>query len=194
MSNTTSLWIAWFRCTSARSRNSSFVSRRSFIPHRLNNSGFTLVEILVVLVIIGITLALVSVNFAKDDRAELRDEAQRLALLYQAARDEAISTGKAVAWVSSGPQYGFFHNDADNKWTDAIADAPFTGQSFAPRITLIDLQVNGAKVPLDTPVVFSSSGMNAPFQATLDIAGERLGISGDAVGLIEIQKMTGDGK
>jgi general secretion pathway protein H len=150
-------------------------------------SGFTLVEILVVLVIIGITLALVSVNFAKDDRAELRDEMRRLALLYQAARDEAIGTGKPLAWVANGPQYGFFHNDANNKWSEAIDEAPFTTQTFASRITLVDLQVNGVKVPLDTPVVFSSSGMNAPFQATLDIGGDRLGITGDAVGQIQIQ-------
>jgi general secretion pathway protein H len=194
MRNTTSLSIGWFQSASARGSVASFALRRAVIRHLVRYGGFTLVEILVVLVIIGITLALVSVNFAKDDRAELRDEAQRLALLYQAARDEAISTGKAVAWVANGPQYGFFHHDADNKWGDAIAEAPFTGQSFAPRITLIDLQVNGAKVPLDTPVVFSSSGMNTPFQATLDIAGERLGIMGDAVGLIQIQRMNDEGK
>jgi general secretion pathway protein H len=194
MRNTTSLLIVLSQSASARSKVSSFASRRSLLLHRFRNSGFTLVEILVVLVIIGITLALVSVNFAKDDRAELRDEAQRLALLYQAARDEAISTGKAVAWVANGPQYGFFHHDADNKWSDAIGEAPFTEQSFAPRITLVELQVSGAKVPLDTPVVFSSSGMNAPFQATLDIAGERLEITGDAVGLIQIQRMKDEGK
>ena len=194
MRNPTSLLIALFQRASARGSVASFASRRSFIRHRFRNSGFTLVEILVVLVIIGITLALVSVNFAKDDRAELRDEAQRLALLYQAARDEAISTGKAVAWVANGPQYGFFHHDADDKWSEAIAEAPFTGQSFAPRITLVELQVDGAKVPLDTPVVFSSSGMNTPFLATLDIAGDRLGITGDAVGLIEIQRLNDEGK
>ena len=156
-------------------------------PFRLH-SGFTLVEILVVLVIIGITLALVSVKFAKDDRAELRDEARRLGLLYQAARDEAISTGKPIAWVASGPQYGFFHHDEENKWVAPIDEGPLTVQTFASRITLVDLQVNGTKVPLDTPVVFSSSGMNAPFQATLDIAGERLAITGDAGGQIQVQQ------
>jgi general secretion pathway protein H len=193
MRKTTSPVIRLLQGVPARSL-SSLASRRPLITHRLPGGGFTLVEILVVLVIIGITLALVSVNFAKDDRAELRNEAQRLALLYQAARDEAISTGKAVAWVANGSQYGFFHSDADNKWSDAIAEAPFTGQSFAPRITLVELQVNGAKVALDTPVVFSSSGMNTPFQAMLDSAGERLGITGDVVGLIQIQRMNDEGK
>ena len=193
MRNSTSLLIARFQ-PAARGGVACCATRRSFVLRRFRNSGFTLVEILVVLVIIGVTLALVSVNFAKDDRAELRDEAQRLALLYQAARDEAISTGKAVAWVANGTQYGFFHNDADNKWGDAIAEVPFTGQTFAPRISLVDLQVNGAKVPLDTPLVFSSSGMNAPFLTTLDIAGERLGITGDALGLIQIQRLQDEGK
>jgi general secretion pathway protein H len=159
-------------------------------PHTGNrraSSGFTLIEILVVLIIIGVALALISVNFARDPRNELRDEAQRLALLFQAARDEAITTGKPVAWIANGPQYGFFHRDAQNQWKAPLTEAPLVVQSFPPAIALADLQVNAAKVPPDTPVIFSASGANAPFRATLDIGGERLVISGDAVGQIAIQ-------
>jgi general secretion pathway protein H len=160
------------------------------VGNRRASRGFTLVEILVVLIIIGVALALISVNFARDPRNELRDEAQRLALLFQAARDEAIATGKPLAWIANGPQYGFFHRDAENQWKVPLTEAPLVVQSFPPAIALADLRVNAAKVPPDTPVIFSASGANAPFQATLDIAGQQLIISGDAAGQIAIQDAT----
>ncbi|MDP2785168.1 MAG: prepilin-type N-terminal cleavage/methylation domain-containing protein, partial [Sulfurimicrobium sp.] len=62
------------------------------------NSGFTLIEMLVVLVVIGIIVAMIGVNLAPDPRQSLDTEARRLALLLEQARDEAMSSGSSIAF------------------------------------------------------------------------------------------------
>ena len=56
----------------------------------------TLLELLVVLVIVGILLGAVALNAAPGDRQWLQGEAQRIALLLQLARDEAIVRDRAA--------------------------------------------------------------------------------------------------
>ena len=51
----------------------------------------TLVQIALVLVIAGITLGMVSFNAVPSERQALQNDAQRIALLLQLARDEAIA-------------------------------------------------------------------------------------------------------
>jgi len=150
-------------------------------------TGFTLVEILIVLVIIGIGIALVSVNFRVDPKAQLRDETQRLALLLQATRTEAISTGKSLAWIAGPTKYGFYTRDEDRRWTVAFNDPPLAESNLPSQMTLADVQINGAKVPVATPLIFSSSGLNTPFQLELRTIGERgehMWIVGEAGGNI----------
>jgi general secretion pathway protein H len=146
--------------------------------------GFTLVEILIVLVVIGITIALVSVNFRRDAKTELRDVTQHLALLLQAARTEAISTGKSLAWIAGPATYGFYTRDKERHWTVAFNDPPLVEGALPSQISLVDVQISGAKVPIETPVVFSSSGFNAPFQLELGTGDERMLVIGDAGGNI----------
>lgn len=62
------------------------------------HAGFTLLELLVVLVIAGITLGIVSFNAMPSPRQALQNEAQRIALLLQLARDEAIVRDRAIAF------------------------------------------------------------------------------------------------
>ena len=53
------------------------------------HQGFTLLELLVVLVIVSILLGAVALNAIPGNGQLLQDDAQRIALLLQAARDEA---------------------------------------------------------------------------------------------------------
>ncbi|HVK56892.1 MAG TPA: GspH/FimT family pseudopilin [Burkholderiales bacterium] len=156
-------------------------------PVRSSHAGFTLIEILIVLVIVGITIALISVNFRRNDKAEVRDQAERLALLLQAARTEAISTGKSLAWIGNASTYGFFTRDEDRRWTVAFTDPPLTGGHLTPPISLIDVQINGARTPIATPLVFSSSGLNARFKLELGTAETRMLVIGESGGNIHVK-------
>ena len=64
--------------------------------------GYTLLEVLVVLVIIGIAVALAQIHFSRSPAQSLADEAHRLARILELARDEAMTQGCTIAWVSRG--------------------------------------------------------------------------------------------
>ena len=164
---------------------SSFLRRPSSLA-----SGFTLIEILVVLLVIGISIALVGVNLHRDPKQELREQSQRLALLLQAARSEAITSGKSLAWIAQPPNYGFYTRDGDRKWTVAMTDDPFGPGVFPGQVSLADVEINHARVPMDTPLVFSASGLNPSFRLELDYAGARMLVLGDAGGSIRAGEAT----
>ena len=57
-------------------------------------SGFTLIEIMAVVVIIGLTMAFVMPNLAANRSSRLRDQSLDLATRIELARERAILTGK----------------------------------------------------------------------------------------------------
>ncbi len=60
--------------------------------------GFTLLEMLVVLVIAGLLVSLASLAMTRNPRTDLNEEAQRLALLFESAGDEAQVRARPIAW------------------------------------------------------------------------------------------------
>jgi general secretion pathway protein H len=78
------------------------VIRRSIPPR----NGFSLVELMVVVFVMALLAGVVVLSLPGDQRLA-RDEAQRFAARTLAARDEAISGGRAVALVVSGAGYYF---------------------------------------------------------------------------------------
>lgn len=85
------------------------------------DSGFTLVELMMVIVVIGLATAAV-VWALPDPRGRLADEAARFAGRIRAARDLAIAGGRPVSvWVTPGG-YGF-DTRRGGAWM-AMADKP----------------------------------------------------------------------
>ncbi len=147
--------------------------------------GFTLIEILIVMVIMAIMLALVAAKIGPDDKQALRDEAKRLALLMEHTRDEALSTGHSLAWGAEGAHYRFYQYTRPD-WAPLTNDEVLRERDFNAQVTLTDLEINNQKAKLDDLVVFAPSGMNLPFRIVLDLKGERIGISGDHLGKISL--------
>jgi general secretion pathway protein H len=77
--------------------------------------GFTLIELLVVLVIIGLTLGLTVMNAAPTQAQAMQKEAQRIALLLQLARDEAIVRNRPIAFEAGPDSYRFLVRN-DRSW------------------------------------------------------------------------------
>ncbi len=65
--------------------------------------GFTLIELLVVVALVAITSAVVSLALRDPAELQLQREAQRLAMLLEAARAESRASGLNVRWIPKGP-------------------------------------------------------------------------------------------
>jgi general secretion pathway protein H len=91
---------------------------------RAANSGFTLLEILVVTVIIAIitTMAVISVNVLGRDR-QLDEEAARLQAVLLQVRDDAMLEGRDVGLRLDAHGYDFLRYDARyERWQPVMSD------------------------------------------------------------------------
>lgn len=87
-------------------------------------SGFSLIEILVVIIIIGIvsSVALLSLGVLGDDR-ELRTEARRIQTLLEVAQDEAVLQGREFGIELMRSSLRFVEYDPFlNQWNALIGD------------------------------------------------------------------------
>ena len=101
-------------------------------PLRRTAAGFTLLELLVVLVIAGIMLGAIALNAVPGDRQVVQSEAQRVALLLQLARDEAIVRNRPIAFEADQDRYRFLIRQNDN-WEMLAQDAVLREREFKRR-------------------------------------------------------------
>lgn len=143
--------------------------------------GFTLVELMVVMVIIGITLGLVSLNAIPSPQQHLQSEASRLALLLQLARDEAIVRNRLVAFEADGMQYRFIVRN-DTRWDPIVDDDLLRQREFkdGPLTLIMDPNTTLPGAPLR--ITFGREPVDKPFVLTLMAGDARVAIRADGVG------------
>lgn len=71
------------------------------------NRGFTLLELLAVIVLAGILLSVVTISVRTDDRQQLAREAQRVGKLFALAADEARIRQLPIYWEADLAGYRF---------------------------------------------------------------------------------------
>ena len=143
--------------------------------------GFTLLELLVVLVIVGITLGMVSFNAMPDDRQILHNDAQRIALLLQLTRDEAIVRNRPIAFEAEADRYRFLLRE-DKTWHVLQQDDMLREREFKrPPVSLsIDPPLAGQATPLR--IVFGREPVDKPFVLTLASGDAQVAIRADGIG------------
>jgi general secretion pathway protein H len=143
--------------------------------------GFTLVEVMVVMVIIGITLGMVSLNAIPSPRQNLQKEAQRIALLLQLARDEAIVRNRLVAFEADSERYRFLVRN-ETRWEPVVGDDLLRERSFknAPVQLLLDPPGTGAANVMR--ITFGREPVDRPFVLSFVSEDYRVAIRADGIG------------
>ncbi|WP_159628214.1 GspH/FimT family pseudopilin [Massilia puerhi] len=153
---------------------------------RRSSLGFTLVELLVVLVIIGITLGLATLNAIPSPRQDLENEAKRIALLLQLARDEAIVRNRLVAFEANGERYRFMVR-GDTGWAPVTRDDLLRERSFKnPPLRLL-LEPSGTGGPDMLRITFGREPVDRPFVLTLASGANAVAIRADGVGHFTVE-------
>ena len=87
------------------------------------SAGFTLLELMVVLVLIGIIFSFAVLSLGGDDYAELMEqETHRMMTLLGLASDEAVLRGDELAVLFAEDGYSFLILDEDQQWRATSED------------------------------------------------------------------------
>ncbi|MEO5831573.1 MAG: GspH/FimT family pseudopilin [Rhodanobacter sp.] len=148
--------------------------------------GFTLLEMLVVVLIMGILAGAVGARLQPSHGDVLRVEAERLAQLFELAAQQARITGSAIVWTSDGVGYEFWREGADDAWSQ-IRDDELLRARRLPRGMAISQLRNEAGQP--QPILrlqFPAGGAMSAFAMDLTLANEHFGVAASPVGDLRI--------
>jgi len=127
-------------------------------------AGFTLLEMLVVLLIAGLLVSLASLTMTRNPRTDLNEEAQRLALLFESAGDEAQVRARPIAWQ---PLEGGFRFDmhTDDGWRP-LHDDLLGPRQWEGGVTGVAISYPGSDERANR-IVFGTESIDTPVQVTL---------------------------
>ena len=143
--------------------------------------GFTLLELLVVLVIAGMLLGLVSFNAMPSKRQVLQNDAQRIALLLQTARDEAILRNRPILFEADSERYRFLIRN-ENKWEPIAQDDLLREREFKRAPVGLSIEPKQVEQAAQLRVVFGREPVDKPFVLTMSSGDEQVVIRADGVG------------
>lgn len=155
-------------------------------------AGFTLLEMLVVVLIIGILMGTVSVKLQPRDRDRLRVEAERLTQLMELAAQDAQITGTPIAWTSDGYHYRFWRQGGDAVWSEIRDDGVLRVRSLPDGMVISRLRDESGRTAPNLRLEFPTDGAMSAFSLDLALGTEHYGIAASPVG--DVRTAPGQGK
>ncbi|GGD86374.1 MULTISPECIES: GspH/FimT family pseudopilin [Caballeronia] len=147
-------------------------------------AGFTLLEMLVVLVIAGLLVSLASLQLTRNPRTDLNEEAQRLALLFESAGDEAQVRARPIAWQ---PTDGGFRFDirTEDGWRP-LRDDLLRARRWEGGVTGVTIQFLDSDKSVSR-LIFGTEAIDTPMEITLVSAAGRATIIGSGNGRFQVR-------
>ena len=135
------------------------------------SAGFTLVELLIVLVILGVMSSFIALSTRPDPRQEAATEAARLRVILETALQDAQLTGRPLAWVpqmvGQNSGYRFVQGDLERRWQAVTDDEQFRPRQLPEGMRIAGMAVDGQAIALDSMLILPSNGAPA-FRIDLD--------------------------
>lgn len=169
--------------------------------------GFTLIELLVTLVVMAMLSALAALALPGGDDERASVEAQRLAALFDTAREQAAALSMPVAWAPGPDGYNFLRPSAHG-WVP-LHQAPLVARSWSwlgsdvaadylPRLDAsswysgaVRVRVTGGGGALGAApgwLVFGAEPVSQPMRVQLDSGSLRLTIASNGAQPFEVEQ------
>jgi len=143
---------------------------------RASANGFTLIEILVVLIVVGLLAALAVMNLGGgSQQRELENHVRETFLLMQTASEQAVLNNIELGLLLEQDSYRFvILDERANEWTDP-ADRMFRERSYPEWLVATEYiesdtpRLASEEDALRPDIVFFSSGETTPFELEFTI-------------------------
>lgn len=165
-------------------------------------SGYTLMEVLVVVIITGIMTGLVIFSLGRDQRGDPQAQLQRLAGLTEHWCQRAVLEGRPLGIRITGSGYDFWLPDSlgggsgsDPDYWQTVADEPaFVGHEWDEALQTV-LLLQGQSAPLDAEqpqIICHASSELTPFVLNLSRPGQRPAVlQGSLAGRLQLRSRDG---
>jgi general secretion pathway protein H len=148
--------------------------------------GFTLIELMVVVLIMGLFVGLVSAIVRPDDRALLRVEAERLAQLLELAGTEASLAGKPVAWTADASGYRFWRLAGAAGWLEVRDSDLLRERSLPAGMRITGLSIENIPARGAPRLEFLGGGTAPAFSVELALGSARYAVTGSPIGEVKV--------
>ncbi|NVZ21829.1 GspH/FimT family pseudopilin [Pseudomonas costantinii] len=146
----------------------------------MKQQGFTLIELMVVLVIIGIASAAISLTIKPDPLHLLRKDADRLSQLLQVAQAEARADGRPITLRTDAKGFGFNRRSEDGLGIETFkADAQLRPRAWDSTPMQVTIE------PRQT-LVLNAEWINPALRVVLSDGQHSLSLQRDAAGLMRV--------
>lgn len=146
--------------------------------------GFTLVELLIVLLVMGLLVSGISLVSLPDDRARLRIEAERLGRLLELAAEESRYTGKAIAWSADERGYRFWRF-LEPGWTEILDHDLLRARALPPDVTLTGIWAENVRSQGPMRLEFASHSTFA-YSIEMSLGSERYAVTASPIGVVRV--------
>ena len=157
--------------------------------------GFTLLEVLIVMIIVGILIGASTIMLKRDHQDLLQQDADRLLALIALAKDEAVFQARSLGLYFSDRSYVFIqqNDDSGQQGWSTMGEKQFRRRELSPTVKVAlfrdETEINLLDQDKIEPQIFLlPTGEVTPFKVELTVpAKAKLTLTVDGLGQAEVQ-------
>jgi general secretion pathway protein H len=149
-------------------------------------AGFTLIEILVAMCIVGVLSAMLLYVATPGEATLARQEARRLAALLELALAEARASGQTIAWSPVPGGYAFFRQGASGEWLGFPDASPYRRRPLPAGTVLREVRLDAQPLGSGQRIVMTPYGLSGAIEATISGGGASVTLRGGALRRISL--------